>query len=257
MAIKKKTINHLYTELQILKDIHDKEIGDLRKIIKHQDERIEDMERLVESYRQSMIGIKKKQNVPDSEPDIWISSKEDNNMFKCETYGESFTTICDLELHIKKIHKMYKEPECGQCAKNFVTTWRLRKHLRIHTQKFTKVCHFFMTGKPCPFEELGCKFLHSTAQKLTVESENETVKDTLCDSVHIENIDSESITDENKESNQKNSTFYTSTPKKWQFKCTSCDGISTEGECDECFVDEYIQNLHKDKKKHFLMDDGL
>ena len=93
---------------------------------------------------------------------------------------------------------MYKEQECGQCGKMFVTTWRLRKHLRIHTQKFTKVCHFFKTGKPCPFEELGCKFLHSTAQKLTVESENETVKDTLCDSVHIENIDSESITDEKK-----------------------------------------------------------
>ena len=95
MAGKKMTINHLYTEVQTLKDIHDKEIGDLRKIIKHQDERIEDMERLVESYRQSMIGIKKKQKVPDSEPDIWFSSKEDNNLLKCETCGESFTIICD------------------------------------------------------------------------------------------------------------------------------------------------------------------
>ena len=67
MAGKKKTINHLYTEVQTLKDIHDKQIVDLKKIIKQKDERIKNVERLAESYRQSMIGIKKKQKVPDSE----------------------------------------------------------------------------------------------------------------------------------------------------------------------------------------------
>ena len=199
-------LNYLYTEVQTLKDIHDKEIGDLRKIIKNQGERIEDMERLVESYRQSMIGIKKKQKVPDSEPDIWISRKEGTNQLKCEMCGDKFTKFCDLELHIKKVHKMYKEQECGQCGKMFVSTWRLRKHVRIHLQKSTKICHFFKTGKACPFEELGCKFLHSTAQKFTLDSENEMAKETLCDSVHIENIDAESI-EENIESKQKNSTF--------------------------------------------------
>ena len=75
MAGKKKTINHLFTEVQILKDIHDKEIDNLKQIIKQQDERIKNIERLAESYRQNVIDIKKKQRVPDSEPDIWISSK--------------------------------------------------------------------------------------------------------------------------------------------------------------------------------------
>jgi hypothetical protein len=123
--------------------------------------------------------------------------------------------------------------------------------------KITKICLFFKTGKPWPLEELGCKFLHSTAKKLTLDRENETVKETLCDSVHIKNSDSESIIEEQKESKQKTSTFYTSTSKQPQFKCTSREGKSRWGECDKCYVDEYIQNLHKDKKKHFLMHEGL
>ena len=76
MAGKKKTINHLYTEVQTLKNIHDKEIDNLKQIIKQKDERIKNIARLAESYRQNVIDIKNKQKVPDSEPDIWISSKD-------------------------------------------------------------------------------------------------------------------------------------------------------------------------------------
>ena len=82
-------------------------------------------------------------------------------------------------------------------------------------------------------------------------------KETLCDPDDIKNIDSESLIEDKTESKQKSSSFYTSTPKKQQFKCTTCEGKSKWGECDECYVDAYIRNLHKDKKKHFLMHDRL
>ena len=94
--------------------------------------------------RSTIIGIKKKRKVPGSEPDIWISSKEETNLLNCETCGDSFTKFCDLELHIKK--------RFIRCTRNTnVVNARLRK------------------------------FLHSTAQKLTLDSENERQKETFLD----------------------------------------------------------------------------
>ena len=59
MAGKKKSLNHLYTEIQTLKDIHDKEIKELKKIIKQQDDRIKDIEKVAASYGLKTIGFRR------------------------------------------------------------------------------------------------------------------------------------------------------------------------------------------------------
>ena len=121
------------------------------------------------SYGHRIIDIQKKPEIPNSgvnsNTDIWMRKKNDRNLLKCEMCVDSFTKFCDLEFHIKKKHETYKEQECDHCGKSFVTTWRLRKHMRIHSQ-FTKNCRYFQAGMACPFEELGCKFLHSLPEKL-------------------------------------------------------------------------------------------
>ena len=36
--------------------------------------------------------------------------------------------------------------------------------MTINTKVFVQNCHYFNNGKMCPFEELGCKFLHVLAK---------------------------------------------------------------------------------------------
>ena len=43
--------------------------------------------------------------------------------------------------------------------------WRLRKHMDLHNNPKAKKCHFFNNKKHCPFQEVGCKFLHETSEK--------------------------------------------------------------------------------------------
>ena len=144
MADKKRSLNHLYMEIQSLKDIHEKEIDNLKKIIKQQDDKIRDIEKVVESYGQRKSDIQKKHNIPNdcviANTDKEMSKKNHRHLLKCEMCGDSFMKFCDLEFHIKKKHEMYNEQECDHCGKKFVTTWRPRKHMQIHSQKFTKNC---------------------------------------------------------------------------------------------------------------------
>ena len=50
--------------------------------------------------------------------------------------------------------------KCGNCDKLFHLQWRLRKHEQLHTQRSSKPCKYFTSKRGCPFEKLGCKFLH-------------------------------------------------------------------------------------------------
>ena len=73
-----------------------------------------------------------------------------------------FHKNCDLESHLNKDHKPQKF-ECEKCDKTFVLKWRLIKHQRIHNSPKIKKCHYFNNQKTCPFEQIGCMFLHLPA----------------------------------------------------------------------------------------------
>ena len=71
---------------------------------------------------------------------------------------------------------MHKEAEkfpCNVCNKVFQTNWRLAKHLKNHKRKNVRICKYFKKGQFCPFEKVGCKFLHSCSK---IESENKAEK---------------------------------------------------------------------------------
>jgi hypothetical protein len=72
----------------------------------------------------------------------------------------NFTSNCDYEKHLEEEHKSNKKFSCKDCGKGFVIRWRLKKHENIHTSTMKKNCHFFNNNKRCPYEDLGCMFLH-------------------------------------------------------------------------------------------------
>ena len=81
--------------------------------------------------------------------------------FKCKTCDEAFEKNCDLESHIEKSHGSVKKIECDKCGKEFVLKWRLKKHQDMHTNQNIRKCHYFNNQKKCPFEAIGCMFVHS------------------------------------------------------------------------------------------------
>ena len=102
-----------------------------------------------------------------------------------------------------------------------MTKWRLRKHVRIHLNKFTKICHYFKTGKHCPFEELGCKFLHNVTKKVDSDDTDKKITEEINDSDISDDTDVSSIVEETKVDGQK-LPFITSTPRKIKLTCEKC-----------------------------------
>jgi hypothetical protein len=132
-------------------------------------------------------------------------------------------------------------------------------HGKIHSDRSTKYCHYFNNGKVCPFEELGCKFLHILSEKCKFDQLcykklcsyqhsgdiDKTVMDKFMDK-HVEQQERKII--ENLHTNRKKdsqyscdemedtkefSAFQTSTPKKSFTRCEECLNTS---ECTECIV---------------------
>ena len=82
---------------------------------------------------------------------------------------ESFNRFVDLEQHIKTCHEKHTVFQCDTCEKGFALKWRLKKHMRLHEESNIKTCHYFNNDKNCPYEEIGCKFLHNVAKFVNLE----------------------------------------------------------------------------------------
>ena len=74
-------------------------------------------------------------------------------------------------------HEAEKTFKCEVCGKMFLLAWRLRKHTDIH-EGLSKMCHFFTNNRPCPFYEIGCKFLHADENNEHLD-DIETVEDEI------------------------------------------------------------------------------
>ena len=178
---------------------------------------------------------------------------------KCKMCDTNFHIFSDLENHIKNCHNIHKGYKCDKCEKDFVLMWRLKKHMNIHRDKFYLQCHYFNNGKECPFEELGCKFLHTVSRsckfglecskimcpfrhpKVTVGNEdatdiqeNENVEKDIIENEKIEINKMDNIVMEN-DFMADNDFFLTSTPEKRQFECRQCQNKT---QCVDCYVRE-------------------
>ena len=94
-----------------------------------------------------------------------IKMNSNKNNIKCPICELQFTTNTDMETHIRTVHKENLF-QCDKCEGIFQTEWRLKKHQSNHSKmKPRRNCHYFNSHKKCPFEVLGCKFLHKLSKK--------------------------------------------------------------------------------------------
>ena len=86
------------------------------------------------------------------------------NSIKFKNCDQTFPRFVDLEKHMKTIHGHHQEYSCDKCEKHFMIKWRLEKHMKMHTDKLMKQCHYYHNGGECPFDEYGCKFSHTVSK---------------------------------------------------------------------------------------------
>ena len=80
-------------------------------------------------------------------------------LYNCQVCEDIFDETWKLEAHMKD-HDKKNEHECDHCGKTFHLNWRLMKHLNLHEKKNVRKCHYFNNSQACPFEDIGCMFLH-------------------------------------------------------------------------------------------------
>ena len=85
-------------------------------------------------------------------------------MVLCTICDENFEKNCYLEKHLESEHIQEKDFKCATCGKKFILQWRLEKHQLIHTS-------YFLANKTCPFDEIGCKFLHKAKEETNAVKE--------------------------------------------------------------------------------------
>ena len=124
-------------------------------------------------------------------------------------------------------------------------------HTRIHGDTKQKTCHYFNNCKSCPFEKLGCKFLHKLSglckydggctSRLCAyqhsESDDKVDDNNEMDSEKHEDysVDQTDITRSNLHTSKSDS-FFTSTPQKIKFECEDC--ITSGSQCIDCYVEQ-------------------
>ena len=75
-----------------------------------------------------------------------------------------FGKIWKLEKHLRT-HAETTKFKCNDCGKEFLMEWRLKKHKEMHTKQNVKKCHYYNNSKICPFDDIGCKFVHEVSKK--------------------------------------------------------------------------------------------
>ena len=58
------------------------------------------------------------------------------------------------------MHEGHQSYKCGKSAKNVVTNWRLKTHVKMHSNPRLKQCDYFKNDMQCPFDDLRFKFGH-------------------------------------------------------------------------------------------------
>ena len=158
-------------------------------------------------------------------------------------------------------------------------------HIRIHSNKPPRHCHYFNNGKICPFEELGCKFLHVLSTKCKFDK---LCHKTMCSYKHSEegttvtdheHSDEKEVVENSNESELGNSdeltmvtseeeisdipidigdevmdktdeipSFCTSTPKDHSPRCEECLDRS---QCADCIV-KHMFKMHVSLRKQLF-----
>ena len=166
MKNQKITLRSLKDELDILKEqLHDNKVKviKLEKELKNANLVIKRISEEKDLEKNGLIGKCESCEFSSESKHILRKHSLQNHprKIKCKLCDANFEKKSDLESHMNLNHGSVEKFQCDQCDKTFVLEWRLMKHKRIHKEKNITNCHYFNNKKECPFEEIGCMFLHS------------------------------------------------------------------------------------------------
>ena len=91
--------------------------------------------------------------------ELYLRKKVRKHSIHCDHCDMTLDNLSALEQHVKNEH-VSSTFKCGECDFVFYSKLRLQKHIKSHGKEIRRHCHYFNSNKKCPFEELGCKFLH-------------------------------------------------------------------------------------------------
>ena len=106
--------------------------------------------------------------------------KDHEIKFTCKYCSETFDESVKFEVHLNS-HQECTKFKCGECDKEFNLKWRLKKHKTLHQNDNIPSCHYYNNSKNCPFDEIGCKFLHKDSRQCKF---NKTCTRNLCQYKH-------------------------------------------------------------------------
>ena len=192
MAKKHKTVKELNIEVENLSErlrkLEEKEETDdtkedtktkfdgIEDMLKGYDRKISELDRTLKEARSG----KEELRINNGNP-ISFKCKDCDNIFanrnelrkhmrnlhpkvrSCKNCEETFMDNWRLELHMKS-HEEIKTFNCEVCDKKFYANWRKNKHQASHDEQ-NKFCHYFNNAKSCPFEELGCMYIHKISDQ--------------------------------------------------------------------------------------------
>ena len=92
-------------------------------------------------------------------------------MIKCDICEKAFNRNCDFEKHMDE-HEADKNFKCDVCDKTFYPQCRIKKHQGNHTEEGVKQCKFYLSKDICPYENIGCKFLHTKSTEDELENDD-------------------------------------------------------------------------------------
>ena len=168
------TVNQKLTNL-------DKEYSEIKTVINQRNDEcdkkikiVKDMENDLNHFKHQfkskgntsksiMFGCKQcDQNFPShSDLKCHIKEKHGNKNIVCKKCEEHFDSNWKYECHMSVKHDAEKPFTCEECNKTFHSKWRLTKHMNLHDKTIIKRhCHYYNNKKVCPYESMGCKFLH-------------------------------------------------------------------------------------------------
>ena len=90
-------------------------------------------------------------------------SSSHESKIECNSCDKIFSQNYDFEVHIKTDHKPREFHKCDHCDKEFILKWRLLKQKKNHDKTSIQKCHYFNNNLTCPFEEMGCMFVHEVS----------------------------------------------------------------------------------------------
>ena len=175
-------------DLEVENNTTKNRLESLESWVLRQDEKLKEMDiKAVENYET----IKEMKEQVATLEGIPKDSKETKRReIKCNICEKTFERTCDLEIHMDE-HEAEKKYKCSVCGKTFHLKWRKNKHEESHKEEHVKHCRYFSSQETCPYEVIGCKFLHDPS----ILCKTKNCEELLCPFVHQNVINDEANED--------------------------------------------------------------